>query len=315
MTDTVVAQAERIAADFLPEQAITHSYRIVDKGIDNQVCVVGTEQRKVVVRMNDQASYPSYIKEKWCIEQAITAGIPGPEVLSIGIANDSAYMILEYIHGDNGMDSSAPRSEVWRMLGEYAPRMHTIGASGFGRNLAEPDHGQFLSPPHAGSDGSWLGFVQHNINSLTEHDPLIKLGVLTWKQSQLVRELFERLKGRSFRFGLNHGDLSIKNTIVGEAGLVSVIDWGNAEVDVVPHATIAQVLMYHMLGIVESPNEDEFNAFLDGYGLSEEDLVTTRQLLLLRAFDNLRWAIDRCPERIESFASIAKQVVEAVIHE
>ncbi len=55
---------------------------VVGKGNINQVCVVETESRKVVIRMNDQDTFPSFVKEKWCIEQAAAVGIPGPEVLS-----------------------------------------------------------------------------------------------------------------------------------------------------------------------------------------------------------------------------------------
>ena len=78
MEDSVVIQAERIAGDFLLEQVKT-SYQIIGKGITNQVCVVETESRKVVVRMNNKDSYPTYMKEKWCIEQAAAIGIPHPK--------------------------------------------------------------------------------------------------------------------------------------------------------------------------------------------------------------------------------------------
>jgi hypothetical protein len=38
-----------------------------------------------------------------------------------------------------------------------------------------------------------------------------------------------------------------------------------------------------------------------------------RHLLLLRAFDSLRWAIDRSPDLIESYAAFAKQVVDIIM--
>jgi tRNA A-37 threonylcarbamoyl transferase component Bud32 len=310
MEDSVVIQAERIAGDFLLEQTKT-SYQIIGKGIINQVCVVETESRKVVVRMNDNDTFPSFMKEKWCIEQAAAVGIPGPEVLSIGIVDETAYMIQTFIYGDNGLDSTVLKSDVWRQLGEYAKLIHSIQVKGFGENLIDPVHGEFQSPSHAGSDGSWQGYVQYNINSLTEYDRLIKLGVITQMESQKVRKLFENLKKETFRFGLNHGDISLKNTIVNQANQVILLDWGNAEVSVVPHGAVIQLMQHQILG--EGPNIEEFKAFLDGYGISVKDLAEMRHLLLLRAFDNLRWAIDRSPDLIEPYTAFAKQVVDMIM--
>mgnify|MGYP001160559203 CR=1 FL=1 len=311
MEDSVVLQAERIAGDFLQEQVKT-SHQIVGKGNTNQVCVVESESHKVVVRMNDKDKFPEFVKEKWCIEQAAAVGIPGPEVLSVGIVDEIAFMIQAFVEGDNGLDSKVPRTAVWRKLGEYAKLIHSIPVKGYGEYLVDPVHGKFQSPPHAGSDGSWHGYVQYNINSLTEHDRLIELGVITQAESQRVRELFENLKREPFRFGLDHGDLSIKNVIVNQENRVILLDW-NAEVNVVPHATVAQLMQIQILGLAEGPNVAEFEAFADGYGLSEEDLFVTRHYLLLRTFDNLRWAIDRNPNLIEHYAAFAKQVVDMIM--
>ena len=257
--------------------------------------------------MNDASAFHSYAKEKWCIEQAAAAGIPGPEVLSIGIVDDTAYMIQSYLDGDNGLDSKAPTADIWRQLGEYAKRIHAIPVKGFGENLIDPVHGKFQSPAHAGSDGSWQGYVQYNIDCLTEQDPLITLGVLDPATSRSVRTRFERLQKETFRFGLIHGDLSLKNTIVSGTGRVSLLDWGNAEVRTVPHGD----LMWVMQGRFQDgePNPEAFQAFLDGYGIGGEDLAAARELLLLRTFDNLRWAIDRSPDRIEAYAANAKHAL------
>ncbi|SFD80009.1 Phosphotransferase enzyme family protein [Paenibacillus catalpae] len=312
MEDSIVTKAERIAGDFLRER-VKDSYQIMDKGMDNQVCVVITEHSKVVVRMNDKALFANFVKEKWCIEQAAAVGVLGPEVLSIGIFEDTAYMIQTFIDGDNGLDSEINKSEVWRQLGEYARLIHSIQVKGFGENLIDPVEGEFQSPPHSGSDGSWQGYLQYNMDSLTEHDRLIQLGVITMQDSQRIRKRFERLKREAFRFGLNHGDISLKNTIINQANQVFLLDWCNAEVSAVPHGTFAQLMQGQMLGLRESPNREEYKAFLDGYGISENDLADMRHLLLLKAFDTLRWAIDQCPDRVEAYAAFAKQAVDMVM--
>ncbi|MBB3128383.1 aminoglycoside phosphotransferase (APT) family kinase protein [Paenibacillus rhizosphaerae] len=311
MKDSLDKQAARIAGDFLQEKVKT-SYPIEGKGITNQVCVVETKIHKVVVRMNGKDEYQSFIKEKWCIEQAAKVGVPGPEVLSIGIVDETAYMIQPFIEGDNGVDSTVPKSTIWRRLGEYAKLIHSIQVKGYGENLIDPVHGEFQSPPHAGSDGTWQGYVQHNINSLTEHDRLIELGVINQMESERIKNRFEDLKSEPFRFGLNHGDISLKNTIVNQANQVILLDW-NAKVSVVPHATVAQLMHYQILGLDESPNTEEFQAFMEGYGISGEDLSGIRNYLLLRAFDNLRWAINRRPDLVKPYAAFAKQVVNMIM--
>jgi tRNA A-37 threonylcarbamoyl transferase component Bud32 len=310
MKESVVMKAERITGDFLQER-VKKSFQILGKGNVNKVCVAETENSKVVVRMNDKGTYSNFVKEYWCIEQARSVGIPSPEVLSIGIADDTAFMIQTFVDGENGLDSTKPKPDIWRQLGVYAKLIQTIQVKGYGENLIDPIHGVFQSPPHTGSNGSWLGYVNYNINSLTENDQFIKLGVINQTESKRIRKLFDGLKRENFRFGLNHGDVSLKNTIVNNEGQVVLLDWGSAEVSVVPHGDIIEMMNCQILG--EGPNNEEFKAFLDSYGLKEKDVASMRPMLLLRAFDKLRWAIDQSPDLIEPFAKFAKQVVDRTL--
>lgn len=310
MKNSVVLKAERIAGDFLQER-VKKSLHIIGKGIVNQVCVAETDNSKVVVRMNDAGTYPCFVKENWCIEQARAVGIPSPEVLSIGIADETAYMIQTFLDGENGLDSTKPKTDIWRQLGVYDKLIHTIPVKGYGENLIDPIHGVFQSPPHAGSDGSWLGYLNYNINSLTENDRIIELGVINQTESIKIRKLFEGLKKEKFRFALNHGDVSLNNTIVNKEGQVVLLDWGSAEVSVVPHGDIIEMMKCQILG--GGPSVEEFKAFLEGYGVMEKDIADMRSLLLLRAFDKLRWAIDLSPDLIKPFATFTKQVVDMTL--
>ncbi|OMF11425.1 phosphotransferase [Paenibacillus amylolyticus] len=313
MKNSIVNQAEQIANDFLLEK-VTCSYHIVGKGFVNQVCLVETASHKVIVRMNNPDTYPTFLKEKWCIERATSAGIPGPETLSVGVNAEHAYMIQTVVEGDNGLDMTVSPSMIWRKLGEYTQRLQSIPVTGFGRDLHDSVQDRFYSPPHAGSDGSWQGYVQYNINSLTEQDPLIELGVMTMEESQVVRQLFEQMKMQKFCFGLCHGDLSLKNTIVSLTGEITILDWGNAEVTVTPYGDIIQLLQCQLRG--EGPDNEELKAFLEGYGTSvqeqEHELNQARYVLLLKAFDTLRWSIDRSPDQIEFYTTLAKQALEQV---
>lgn len=308
MKNESIVLAERIASHFLQEK-VNAAHQIVGKGFVNQVCVIETEGHQVVVRMNDKDEYPIFLKEKWCIEQAAAAGIPGPETLSVGITDETAYMIQTVVQGDNGLEATIDPIAIWRKLGEYAKRIHSIPAAGFGERM-DPVSGTFYSPPHAGSDGSWQGYVQYNINSLTEHDPLIELGVLTKAESKRVRQWFERLKMETFRFGLCHGDLSLKNTMVDLAGQITLLDWGNAEVTVVPYGDIIHMIRCQIHG--EGPNSAELEAFIESYGLNEYELDQMRLVMVLKTFDALRWAIDQSPDEVDFYAGVARKVLTLV---
>ncbi|MDP3696443.1 MAG: hypothetical protein Q8R55_00235 [Candidatus Taylorbacteria bacterium] len=71
-----------------------------------------------------------------------------------------------------------------------------------------------------------------------------------------------------------------------------------------------------MTGSLESgnPNGAEIEAFLLGYGISQEEFNSMtpelNNLLLLKSFDKLRWAIDKNPPVIPEFTERAKRFVE-----
>ena len=152
--------------------------------------------------------------------------------------------------------------------------------------------------------------MQGNV-SLTEDDPLIKLKVLTQPQSKAVKDVFVSLKGREFTFGLNHGDISLKNTIVDIRGRVNLLDWGSAEAGIVPHHDLIQMLKMNMLE--GDPDSEEIRAFLDGYGISPAELERMmpelESLLVLRAFDKLRWAIDWNVEGLDRYVRHAREAL------
>ncbi len=293
--------ASRITSRLLNEPLVEVT-PLIGKGSVNKVFIVEAVNHKVVVRMSGRGeALDEYTKEAWCIEHAAARGVPVASVISVGRCEGNAYIIQSYIAGDEGRDSPAPKLSIWRELGRYAKLIHSIDVAGFGLRLSEITHGDARK--------SWLRYLEYNIKSLTENDPLIKLKVLTQVQSKFIKEVFADLKGREFTFGLNHGDISLKNTIVDIRGRVNLIDWGSAEAAIVPHHDLIQMLKMNMLE--GDPDGEEIRAFLDGYGISttarERMMPELGSLLVLRAFDKLRWAIDRNVEELDGFVSHARE--------
>ncbi len=297
------ALAARIAATYLPESPFVIT-PIKGRGSVNQVFLVAARAAQVVVRMNDEAgTFEQYRKEAWCIAQAAARGVPGPKVLTVGSAARYAYMVQTFVAGANGADEHGATERIWYSLGEYARLIHALEVRGLGLTLTEFTQGDART--------DWLRYVDYNIASLTAADELIKLGVLTWPEAQTVRQLFIELREREFKFGLNHGDLSLKNTVSAASGAITLLDWGSARADIVPHADLIQLLRMQLLE--NEPAAASLRAFLAGYGLTPAEFARMRPeldgLLLLRACDTLRWAIERRPERSADLAAQAKLIV------
>lgn len=299
--DTLLAS--RIATGLLAEPLVGAT-PLIGRGSVNQVFIVETINQKVVVRMSDRGeAFDEYRKEAWCIERAGARGVPVPSVLGVGRCGGSAYIVQSHIAGDEGRVSPAPKLYVWRELGKYAKLIHSIRVPGFGLAPSEITQGDARK--------SWLRYLEYNIESLTEDDPLISLKVLTRPQSRVIRRVFANLRGRAFTFGLNHGDISLKNTVVDESGRVSLLDWGSAEAAVVPHHDLIQMLKMQMLE--GDPGDEEILAFLEGYGISPAEyegmMPELESLLVLRAFDKLRWALEWNAAEVGRFVKHAREAL------
>lgn len=156
------------------------------------------------------------------------------------------------------------------------------------------------------SNSKWENFVAYNIQSLCPDDKLIELGVLNEEKSERVKKLFQELIKKQFNFGLNHGDISLKNIMISDENKVSIFDWGSAEAQIVPHHDIGVILEDSLKN-----NSPEFKSFLNGYGLSDKNYADMEEdlhsLMLLRAIDKLRWAIDKHEVDIPAFTTRVKE--------
>ncbi|HEX6185137.1 MAG TPA: aminoglycoside phosphotransferase family protein [Pyrinomonadaceae bacterium] len=278
---------------------------VVGKGSVNKVFVAETSGGKVVVRVSDRPqAADEYAKEAWCIERAAALGVHVPEVLGVGQRDGHAFIVESFVEGDEGRDSRADRADLWRVLGAYARLIHTVAVPGLGLTMAEITEGDARK--------EWSRHLEYNIESLTDDDPLLGLKVATREQSRAAREVFVWLRGREFVFGLNHGDLSLKNTIVDARGVVTLLDWGSAEAAAVPHHDLIQLLKMSMKE--DDPDGEEFRSFLDGYGIGTDELERMmpelEALLLLRAFDKLRWALEWKAEPLAGYVGHAREAAQ-----
>lgn len=263
----------------------------------NRVYLIEQKKDKVVVRLNNDDELPRFQKEAWCQEQALKNGILSPKTIEVGVKDDTAFIVLDFIPGINGKAITRNKESVWQTVGKYARISHSVKVSGFGEKMTSP--GVF-------SD-NWNRYLDYNINSLDTNDKLLSLGIATHQQSKAILEKFLSLKTINFNFGLIHGDLSLSNTII-DGDKVTLIDWGCAEVNIVPHIEFIDLFQN------QSFNHDLLlDDFLIGYGLSRLEFNLIKPeidiLNLLQAVDKLRWAIDRNPEKIGEFTQRVKKII------
>ncbi len=277
---------------------ITSIKPVLNKGDVNRVYVVTTDKETVVLRLNEAGELQRFKKEEWCLTKVSEIGIRSPQVLSTGVLDSIAYMVLNFIPGLNGEEIAENKSYIWHELGVYAKKIHSIQVQGFGERFINGRFSDF-----------WKRYVRYNIESLNDDDKLLEMGVISKTDSEDLKHSFSVLLDRKFNFGLTHGDLSLANIIV-EGEKITLIDWGSAELTVVPH--------YEIIGIFEDSlkeNDPLFEDFLTGYGMTYEELDTTKQdidsLVLLRSVDKLRWAIDKKPDMIGEFSDKVKGLVQS----
>ncbi len=233
--------------------------------------------------------------------QAAALGIPGPQVLEIGRWGRRPYILQTLVAGVNGEDSGLDECGHLACAGAVCTA-HSRDCPGW--LSARPS----LTFTRATRKRNGRRYIDYNLHSLTQDDELLRLNVYRPAQVEDIRQVFQTLRRTAFRIGLNHYDLAIRNTVVDETGQVSLLDWGSAEAHLVPHYDLLEILRRLR------PSDERFGAFLMGYGLDAAEfaalLPQVRSLALLKAFDLTRWAIDRCPARIDEIAEQARQVVE-----
>lgn len=286
---------------------IIHIDPILGHGSVNQIFIITTNKEKLVVRLNTDRGFDEYKKEEWCIEKATEKGIPGPSTIKIGEKDEYSYMIGSFLEGIVGTQSKIDKIVLWKTIGRYAKLIHSIPVSGFGLSSSE-----LMDATTNTSQEKLEKYIHYNIDSLVPDDELIRLGALTPESSKRVKQRFSSLLGRHYTFGLNHGDLSLKNVIVSSDSTVHLFDWGSAEAQIVPHHDFGEILKSSL-----KSNSLEFKAFLQGYGMSERDYEHIEDdvytFMLLRAIDKLRWAIGTNRSDIASFVKTVQVLFDLQI--
>jgi tRNA A-37 threonylcarbamoyl transferase component Bud32 len=269
-------------------------------GSVNKVYDIIGKRDKYIIRLNGELNRRlEYPKEKWCIEKAINLGIPSPNVVMIGFHNGIFFMIQNKISGINGKNCKTEDKEyIWTNLGNYAAKYNQISRI----EVKEVEENEFHK--------NWKAKLEYNLHELNEKDSLLKKKVLNHKEQKDAKVVLSGLRNNEFKFGLVHGDICPRNTILAK-DTVYLLDWGTAEINVVPHNEIGIVLMSN------EANEREFYLFLEGLGISPSGYQKIKEeidmLNLLHRLDKYRWAEDHQVENIKEYEENVKNTLKTII--
>jgi fructosamine-3-kinase len=271
--------------------------RRIDRGEVNQSYFLKTSLSKYVFRLDpNETNLTRFNKETWAMTKIAQLGVLVPKVIATGKLEQHPYMIMEYIEGKDG-DKTTPEQQlmIWKTLGKYARQTHSMEVAGYGEGMTAP--GVF--------SGSWEALLDYNLSALNTDDKLLKLGIISSNQSDLIKSIFYKLKKVTLKFGFIHNDLKLENTVLVNDSDLFLLDWGSAEVAVIPHLEIATILEDSL-----DEKSDSFLSFLAGYGLSVSDFEVIKpeihMIKLLVRVDKVRWALDKRPDRLNSLSKDLK---------
>jgi hygromycin-B 4-O-kinase len=248
--------------------------RIVYKssGRTNYVFAINHVEGQFVVRISpDPEKINAFRKELWTSHKVREVGVPSPEVIAVG--NDLAaepYMITRRVTGTEA--SHHPRRDrIIHAMGGCAALINSIQTQGFGSNFDWTGEEKRID--------SWPRYLTDEFELEKRLQVLSNNDILPDSKLKQLSELIEHAEISNP--SLNHTDLRLKNVIVDESGdIAAIIDWEECVSTIAPQWELSIAL--HDLSI------DEKQIFLDGYGLSNDQVEAMAPLI--KAFNLLNYS-------------------------
>lgn len=193
-------------------------------GTMNIVYLVEFNNRKLIIRLRENDAYAEneFMKEQWFSRQCAKIGIPVPRIMHTGKYCNIDFLIEDYIEGIPG-SKYENKEFVFQKLGLYSRKIKEIAISGYGLKMLDFNNNIFKDDFYNSPQEQIL----RNIEALTPTDKLIDLEIYDLKYTTCIKNSFSHLISQDLRCVLNHGDISLSNTIISPEGTVYWIDFGS----------------------------------------------------------------------------------------
>ena len=239
--------------------------RIVYKssGRTNYVFAVNHVEGQFVVRISPEPEkINSFRKELWASQKVREVGVPSPEVIAVG--NEVAaepYMITRRVTGTEA-SHHPKRHRIIHAMGRYAAQINSIQTQGFGSHFDWTGEEKRID--------SWEGYLADEFELEKRLQILSSNDILPDSELKRLSDIIEGAEISNP--SLNHTDLRLKNVIVDEGGdIAAIVDWEECLSTIAPQWELSIAL--HDLSI------DEKQIFLDGYGLSNNQIEAMAPLI------------------------------------
>ena len=271
---------------------------ITGLGSVNRVFEIHGRKGEYIIRLNTNEKKLEYQKENWCISKTKDLGIPTPTVLSLGLVKNISFMVQKKVIGINGVKCNrTDKIKIWEKLGNYAKIYQQVKRI----EENEVEENEFHK--------SWKSRLEYNLRELNEEDSLVKKKIFNAVEHKKIRTALSSIESIDFNVGLVHGDLCPRNVII-NGDLIYLLDWGTAEINVVPHTEIGVLLLS------EEASSVELNYFLKGLGLTPNKYMALEHELkilnLLHRLDKYRWAEGQGISSIEDYTEKIKKTFDDI---
>lgn len=253
-------------------------------GLTNLVFEFHAGDGEYIVRMHAEPQRINrFLKEQWAMAQARRAGVPVPEVLEVdNQAVEVPYMVSRKLRGGDATHHP-DRLRLLAELGRLAARLRTVRTHGFGEVFD-------WSSNQLSHCATWAEYLDKGMDAEGRLAQLARARMLGPGQLDGLRHTLSEMRGWRRPPSLQHGDLRLKNLVVDDAGLVqALIDWDDSLSAPAPYWDLSIAL--HDL------NDDEKEAFLQGYGMTPRAYAQAVRFVRLLNVLNYGFAVGQLLER------------------
>jgi aminoglycoside phosphotransferase (APT) family kinase protein len=243
-------------------------------GLSNFVFMAYHNEGDFVVRISPEPTkIQAFMKEQWAMVKAREAGVPTAEILEVGNhIVPFPYMVSKKVEGQEATYHPKQLSII-KEMGHFAALINAIPTNGFGGTFDWSNNQLSLNE-------AWEDYLYKELHLEDRLQILKKQKMLQPKQIKKLESILTKPPRGKEKPSLNHGDIRLKNVIVDDDGqIIAFIDWEQATSNL---AYWDLSLALHDLSI------DEKQEFLQGYGLSEEEVMESAPFI--KALNLLNYA-------------------------
>jgi aminoglycoside phosphotransferase (APT) family kinase protein len=280
----MIRHYRRLAKRIVVHHFGTPASRIVYKssGRTNYVFAINHVEGQFVVRISPEPeNLSAFKKERWASQKVREVGVPSPEVIAVG--NDivaEPYMITRRVTGSEA-SHHPKRDRIIHAMGRNAAMINSIQTHGFGSNFDWTGEEKRVD--------SWQSYLADEFALEKRLQVFSSHHILPEAEIKQLSQIIERATN-SPTPSLNHSDLRLKNVIVDESGdIAAIVDWEECHSTIAPQWELSIAL--HDLSI------DEKQIFLEGYGLSNEQIEQMAPLIKTFNLLNYSTAIEIAVEK------------------